>query len=350
MNVASATSLLQQLISIPSFSREEEQATDFLQNYLLKKGHLATRIHNNLIFKSVSDDLTKPHILLCSHIDTVAPNAHYTRDPYSADIQDGKLYGLGANDAGGALVSMIAVFDQLAATSQPFNLWLAVVAEEEISGVHGVSAILEHLPQISVAVVGEPTSLRMAVAEKGLLVVDGCATGIPGHAAHTNTLNPIYLVAKDVVRLKDFVFRKDSELLGPTRLTVSQIHAGKAHNQVPAECTFVLDIRVNEKYTNEEVFEILQTQTLSLLQARSLRLRSSGLNLQHPMIKTAAQLGIETYGSATLSDQALLPYDSIKIGPGDTLRSHTADEFIYLSEIEEGIATYRNILENYPPA
>lgn len=342
------STLLQQLIKIPSFSSEEKGAADHLARYFSDQGVESKRVGENIIVHSNLDP-DKPNLLLCSHLDTVKPNAGYTRNPHQPTIEDGKLYGLGANDAGGPLVCLIGAFLTLYAEDLPYNLWLAAVAEEEISGSGGAAMIVKQIPEIQLAIVGEPTSMKMAIAEKGLFVVDGYATGIPGHAAHFNTLNPIEIAARDIARLKELTFERVSALLGKTKVTVSQINAGTQHNQVPAQCHFVIDVRVNELYTNEEVFDMLQTHTVSLLEARSLRLRSSGLQPGHSVLNLAEQLGIPTYGSATLSDQALLPYPSIKIGPGDTKRSHTADEFIYLAELQSGVEGYVEILRNYQP-
>ena len=346
MTYGEGSDLLQGIIRIPSFSREEKEVADYLENYFSEKKISTQRFKNNLLAGVDTYRKEKPNVLLCSHFDTVKPNSGYTRDPFDGEIKDGKLHGLGSNDAGASLVCLILTYQKLKDLNLPYNLWLAAVAEEEISGQNGVASIISELPSMDLAIVGEPTSLKMAIAEKGLLVVDGYSTGIPGHAAHGNTLNPIYQAARDIVLLKDLTFERSSDLLGDTRITVSQINAGTQHNQVPAECHFVIDVRVNELYTNQEVFDILQTNTVSLLKARSFRLNSSGIDPEHPILSTASELKIQTYGSATLSDQALLPYPSIKIGPGDTKRSHTADEFIYLAEIEEGIKTYENILMN----
>ena len=347
--VDKAVRLLSDLIEIPSLSRQEVQVADHLESQLSQWPVEVKRLQNNLILQPTEIDSTKVHVLLCSHIDTVKPNSGYTRNPYHAELSEGKLFGLGANDAGGSLVGLMMAFEQLIGENLPFNLWMAIVAEEEVSGANGAALVVQHLPEMQLAIVGEPTSMKLAIAEKGLMVVDGYSTGIPGHAAHANTLNPIYTAAQDILKLKEISFDRVSKLLGSTRLTVSQINAGTQHNQVPAECQFVIDVRVNELYTNEEILDILQTNTISLLKARSFRLRSSGLPEAHPMRDLATKLNLPVYGSATLSDQALLPYPSVKIGPGDTKRSHTADEFIYLSELEAGIDGYLEIIRNYNP-
>ena len=340
----SATKLLQEIIRIPSLSRQERDVADHLEQFLTRQKIEVERIQQNIVAKSKNYHPDKPNVLLCSHYDTVKANAGYTRDPHDGAIEGNQLFGLGSNDAGGPLVCLVLTFKKLYERDLPFNLWLAAVAEEEISGSAGAALVTKHVPPMQLAIVGEPTSLRMAIAEKGLMVIDGYATGIPGHAAHGNSLNPIYQASKDILTLKNLSFDRTSHTLGDTRLTVSQINAGTQHNQVPAECHFVIDVRVNEQYTNEEVFNILQTHTVSLLKARSYRLNSSGIEPNHPILQVAQALQLETYGSATLSDQALLPYPSIKIGPGDTKRSHSANEFIYLSELADGLKNYMDII------
>ncbi len=342
--------LLQGMIQIPSYSREEAGVADLIQESLIAKSIEVKRKGHNLFAHSKNYDIGKVNVLLCSHHDTVQPNDGYTRNPFDGRIEDDKIYGLGSNDAGASLVAMIAAFEKCFEKELPFNLWLAAVAEEEISGEGGITHILPDLPPFDLVIVGEPTSLRMAVAEKGLLVVDGYATGIPGHAAHGNTLNPIYQAAKDILQLKNLIWEKTSEFLGSTKLSITQISAGTQHNQVPAECHFVVDVRINENYTNEEVFDRLQMHTISLLQARSFRLRSSGIQSDHPILKVAKSLGVSMIGSSTLSDQALIPYPSIKIGPGDSHRSHTADEFIYLDELKAGAELYERLILNYRPS
>ncbi|NND08157.1 MAG: M20/M25/M40 family metallo-hydrolase [Saprospiraceae bacterium] len=343
-----AISLLKSLISSPSTSGEEEGTANLIEEFLHTHGiKTFRRGHNVLAFSGGGS--SRPTVLLCSHHDTVRPNKGYTRDPYQAEVLDGKLYGLGSNDAGGALVSLIAAYIVLSEENLPFQLALACVAEEETSGPNGVTSILEELPPIDLAIVGEPTKMQMATAEKGLLVIDGSTNGVPGHSAHEGTINPIYLASSDVLAIQNHEFAKTSPLLGPTRASVTVIQAGTQHNQVPAQCTYVIDVRINEQYSNEEVFDKLQQLVEGDLRPRSFRLKSSGLPEDHPILNTARKLDIPTFGSGTLSDQALLPYPSIKIGPGDTLRSHTADEFIYLHEIEQGIDRYIEILRNYEP-
>lgn len=343
-----AISLLKSLISTPSISGQEEGTASLIEQFLQKHG-IATRRHGHNVLAFSEEGTNKPSVLLCSHHDTVRPNKGYTRDPHLAEIMDDKLYGLGSNDAGGALVSLIATYISLCEEDLPFQLVLACVAEEETSGPNGVTSILEQLPPIDLAIVGEPTQMQMATAEKGLMVIDGCTNGVPGHAAHKGTTNPIYLACEDALAIQRHEFAKASSLLGPTRASVTVIHAGTQHNQVPAQCEYVIDVRVNDRYTNEEVFDELQAIVQGDLRPRSFRLKSSGLPTNHPILEVATKLDIHTFGSGTMSDQALLPYPSIKIGPGDTLRSHMANEFIYIHEVESAVARYIEIIRNYQP-
>jgi len=342
-----AVKLLTQLISTPSLSREEDKTAEILQAFLRAEGIIATRIGNNVLATHQGDDPSHPYIMLCSHHDTVKPNAAYTRDPFSADIVSDKLFGLGSNDAGASLVCLITTFVHFVKSNAKVNLILAAVAEEEVSGKNGVISILDNLPPIELAIVGEPTKMEIALAEKGLVVIDGKFEGIPGHAAHENTRNPILQVCKDIDSITRYTFDRISPLLGKTKATVSVIHAGELHNQVPATCNFVIDVRVNELYTLAEIVDILQARVQSVLTPRSLRLNPSGVPKDHKIRRVAQNLGIATFGSATLSDQALIPFPSIKMGPGDSLRSHTADEFILLEEIELGIKHYISLLQAY---
>ncbi len=343
--------LLEQLIRIPSFSKEEDGTAEVLDVFLRDAGHIVSRCHNNIIARAVKFDPNKPAVLLCSHHDTVKPNQGYTRDPFVPKVIDGKLFGLGSNDAGGPLIALLAAFDLLSDESLPVNLVYVAAGEEEITGAGGLSSVLDELPEIHLGIIGEPTGLKLAIAEKGLIVVDALTKGVAGHAAHHLDRHAIQIAAAEILKLRDFSFGKSSTLLGTTKATVSQIHAGEQHNQVPSECHYVIDVRVNERYSNEEVFKILKSVlTDSELKPRSFRLQSSAIPVDHPFVQLALQQGLQTYGSPTLSDQAVCPFPSVKLGPGDSSRSHMADEFIYLREIEEGIKTYLSLLTAYRPA
>lgn len=341
-----AIGLLQQLISIPSFSKEEEKTANLLMNFFKHHGMEASRKGNNVWAKNKFFDPAKPTILLNSHHDTVKPNPGYTRDPFWADIEHGKLYGLGSNDAGGPLVSLIMTFFYFYNEQNlKYNLVMAATAEEEISGTNGVELIWNDLPHIDFAIVGEPTLTDIAVAEKGLLVLDCITKGKAGHAAREEGVNAIYQSLKDIEWFRTFHFPKISESLGNVKMTVTVIHAGQAHNQVPPECKFTVDVRVTDAYTLEEVLDIINHHVSCEVMPRSLRLRSSGVPEDHPLVIAGKLLGKKLYGSPTTSDQALIPVASIKMGPGDSARSHSADEFIFVSEIEEGIDSYISLLE-----
>ncbi|MEY4929717.1 MAG: hypothetical protein RI909_441 [Bacteroidota bacterium] len=341
-----AIDLLQQLISIPSFSKEEEKTANLLMGFFKHHGMEATRKGNNVWAKNKFFDPTKPTVLLNSHHDTVKPNPAYTRNPFSADIENGKLYGLGSNDAGGPLVSLIMAFFYFYQESNlKYNLIMAATAEEEISGTNGIELIWSDLPKIDFAIVGEPTITDIAIAEKGLLVLDCTAKGKAGHAAREEGVNAIYESLKDIEWFRTYRFPKVSESLGQVKMSVTVIHAGQAHNQVPAECKFTVDVRVTDAYTLEEVLDIINHHVSCEVMPRSLRLRSSGVSEDHPVVVVGKSLGKKLYGSPTTSDQALIPAASIKMGPGDSARSHSADEFIYVHEIEEGIDSYLSLLE-----
>lgn len=342
-----AIALLKQLIAIPSFSKEEEGTAELIEQFLFAKGASPHRQGNNVWAFASPFQANLPTIWLNSHHDTVKPNTGYTQDPFSPIERDGKLFGLGSNDAGGPLVAMIATFSYFLGKELPFNLLLVASAEEEISGPNGISSLLELLPPAELVMVGEPTQLRLAIAEKGLLVIDGLVTGKAGHAAREEGINSIYLALADLEKVKNFKFAKESPFLGPTKVSCTVIQAGDQHNMVPELCRYVLDVRVNELYTHEEVLEELKAVLSANLIPRSTRLRSSYLPEGHLLHEVAKNLGLESFGSPTLSDQALIPYPSAKIGPGDSARSHTADEFIYIHEIQDGIARYISILETY---
>ncbi|MDB2384856.1 M20 family metallo-hydrolase [Polaribacter sp.] len=344
----SAISLLKQLITTPSFSKEEDKTADLIEKWLISYQVETNRTKNNVWAINKYFDKNKPTLLLNSHHDTVKPNAAYTNDPFDAFEKDGKLYGLGSNDAGGCLVSLMATFVHFYKEENlKYNLVLVASAEEENSGMNGLNSMLPIIPKIDVAIVGEPTLLDLAVAEKGLVVFDATVTGTPSHAAHPNNNNAIYNTIEVLEWFKNFKFDKTSEALGDVKLTVSQINAGKQHNVVPAKVDLVIDVRVNDKYSNKEVADILQQKSpCTSITPRSLRLNSSAIDKNHELVKTGIALGRKTYGSPTLSDQAALSCQSLKLGPGDSTRSHSANEFIYINEIEKGVQLYINLLNN----
>ncbi|HVS94150.1 MAG TPA: M20 family metallo-hydrolase [Mucilaginibacter sp.] len=341
-----AVALLQQLISIPSFSREEGKTADLLEQFLKNKGIDTQRKMNNIWTWNKYFDPAKPTILLNSHHDTVKPNSGYTRDPFDAKIEDGKLYGLGSNDAGGCLVSLIQVFLHFYERKDlKYNFCLATTAEEEISGVNGLESIIPDLGKLDFGIVGEPTLMQLAIAEKGLMVLDCVAHGKSGHAAREEGVNAIYKAMDDIEWFRTYRFPRESEVFGPVKMSVTIINAGSQHNVVPATCTFTVDVRVTDAYRNEEVLEIIRQHVGSQVTPRSIRLKPSKIEKDHPIVQAGIALGRTTYGSPTTSDQSLLDIQSVKIGPGDSARSHTADEFIYLDEIREGINIYIQMLE-----
>lgn len=341
-----AVTLLKQLIATPSFSKEEDQTASLLCKFIGENKIAHSRSGNNIWALNQYFDENKPTILLNSHHDTVKPNPAYTRDPFSAVEEDGKLFGLGSNDAGGCVVSLLTAFVHFYNRKDlKYNLVIALTAEEEISGRHGIESILSELPEIDFAIVGEPTLTEMAIAEKGLMVLDCVAHGIAGHAAREEGDNAIYKAIKDIEWFRTFRFPKVSETLGPVKMNVTMIKAGEQHNVVPAACSFTVDVRVTDVYKNEEIVELIQEHIDSEIIPRSVRLRSSSINRDHAIVKAALKLGKKLYGSPTTSDQALIPAPSVKVGPGDSARSHSADEFIYLREIQEGIETYIGLLE-----
>ena len=343
-----AISLLKSLINIPSFSREEDKTADLMEEFLKGKGIACERSKNNVWAKSKYFSADKPTLLLNSHHDTVKPNASYTRDPHQAEVIDGKLYGLGSNDAGGALVSLLATFLHFYnQEGLSHNLIYAATAEEEVSGKDGVESILQSLGEIDLAIVGEPTSMDLAVSEKGLMVLDCVARGKAGHAARNEGENAIYKAIKDIEWFRNYEFAQVSPTLGPVHMNVTQVNAGTQHNVVPDECHFVVDVRLTDAYSHEEILQIISEHTSSEVTARSTRLKPSGISLEHPIVKIAIEKGMKTYGSPTMSDQALINAPSIKLGPGDSERSHSADEFIYVKQIDEGIETYIDLLERF---
>lgn len=341
-----AVSLLEGMISLPSFSREEAATADLIQSFLQEQGYQPQRQGNNVWCVAENSPAGAPLLLLNSHHDTVKPVSGWQRDPFRPLVEGDKLYGLGSNDAGASAVSLLAAFLYLSKMETlPYQLVVAITAEEEVSGANGVQSILPLLGEVAVAVVGEPTLLDMAVAERGLIVIDCKAKGKAGHAAREEGENALYKVLDDIQWFRDFRFEKTSELLGLVKMSVTQIGAGYQHNVVPDECSYVVDVRTNECYSNEEIVDIIRQHVGSEVNPRSLRLNSSGISAEHPLVKRATEMGKKLYGSPTLSDQALMPFPSVKIGPGDSARSHTADEYIGLTEIREGIETYIRLLD-----
>ncbi len=343
-----AIALLKKLIATQSFSTEEEGTALLLEAWFQEHGIPFERENNNIWAYNKHFDSSKETLLLNSHHDTVKPNSNYTRDPYEPKEEDGKLFGLGSNDAGGCLVSLLATFTYYYVQENlAYNLVIVTSAQEENSGTLGLNSVLKHLKNVRFAIVGEPTLMQLAIAEKGLLVLDVVIKGTSGHAAHRYEDNAIYNTIKVLEWFKSFDFEKESVVLGKVKMTVTQINAGKQHNVVPGQCELVVDIRVNDQYQNAEVLEIVQNNIpgKATVKARSLRLNSSSIPLEHPLVQSGIKLGRTTYGSPTLSDQAALSCPSLKLGPGDSTRSHMADEYIYIQEIEEGIALYIKILE-----
>ncbi len=343
---ASAIQLLKDLIEIPSFSSEEDLTAARIERWFQQYDIPFQRSQNNIWATNADFDASKPTLLLNSHHDTVKPNNGYTKDPFKAQVEDGKLFGLGSNDAGGCLVSLLATFTHFYAQKNlNYNLVIVASAEEESSGAAGLNSMLSIIPKIDVAIVGEPTLMQLAVAEKGLVVFDALVKGTPGHAAHPNDDNAIYNVIEVLQWFKEYQFEKDSVSLGPVKMTVTQINAGKQHNAIPAEVELVVDVRVNDQYSNKEIVTILQKDApCDSIIPRSLRLNSSSIPVDHPLIQAGIALGRDPYGSPTLSDQSVLSCPSLKLGPGDSTRSHTADEFIYVNELEEGVTLYIQLL------
>lgn len=366
-----AVELLKRLIATPSVSRDEAAAADILSDFIEKCGLPCRRIGNNVLVQEEIDE-TKPTLLLNAHIDTVKPVSSWTRDPFTPVVEGDKLYGLGSNDCGGGLVSLLQVYRILRGrttehttrttehttgatehttgmvrqgSALPYNLVYLASCEEEVSGENGFRLALPELPKIDVAIVGEPTGMQPAIAEKGLMVIDGIAHGKSGHAARNEGVNAIYEALDDLLWLRDYRFKKNSVLLGPTKMTVTMVNSGTQHNVVPDECRFVIDVRTNEYYQNEYLFSFLQKHMKKCeLKARSFRLASSHIPVGHPLVQRAIEMGMTPYGSPTLSDQALMPFLSFKLGPGESSRSHSADEYICISEIEDAISTYVRLI------
>ena len=339
-----ALELLKRMISHPSFSREEKTCADLIEQYIEEEGYTPSRIGNNVWILGSNYDSSKPTLLLNSHIDTVKPVDGWDFDPFLPVENEGKLYGLGSNDAGASVVSLLQVFFLLSKEKQTYNLIFAASAEEEISGNNGMESLLKELPKIDFAIVGEPTNMQLAVAEKGLMVLDCIARGKAGHAARNEGENAIYKALADIEWFKNYRFPKVSEFLGEVKMSVTQINAGTQHNVIPDKCSFVVDIRSNELYNNADILAVINSNVSCEVTARSTRLSSSATPQNHPVVTKAKEMGMDIFGSPTLSDQALMPFASVKIGPGQSSRSHTANEYILTDEIQEGIKKYVELL------
>ena len=343
-----AIALLKSLIENPSFSSEEDQTALLIEQWFTQNTIPFKRENNNIWAFNKHFNKAKPTLLLNSHHDTVKPNQGYTKDPFKAIVEDGKLFGLGSNDAGGCLVSLLATFVHFYSNENlPYNIVMVASAEEESSGKNGLNSVLKHLPELDCAIIGEPTLMQLAIAEKGLLVLDVIVKGTASHAAHDNPDNPIYNAMPVIEWFKTFQFDKISEVLGPVKMTVTQINAGKQHNVVPAECHLVVDIRVNDCYNNTEILDTVRKHLTADVTPRSMHLNASSIPITHGLVQAGIALGRNTYGSPTLSDQSVISCQSLKLGPGDSLRSHSADEFIFIHEIEEGIQLYIKILTDF---
>ena len=336
--------LLKNMIRIPSFSRDEGAVADFLERWMLTEGFAARRLGNNLWMESGPAD-GRPTILLNAHIDTVKPASGYTRDPFTPEIEDGCLYGLGSNDDGGSLIALLETYSRLIQKEQPYRLIFSATAEEEVSGKGGLDLILSELGRIDFGVMGEPTGMRMAVAERGLMVLDCTAYGKSGHAARNEGVNAIYKAIEDIQWFKSHSFDRVSDFLGAVKMSVTQINAGTQHNVVPDKCTFVVDVRPNGMYTNPELLELIKSSVSCEVKERSTRIGSSHLPMDHPAVVRGLSLGLEPFGSPTTSNQALCHFPTLKIGPGDSARSHSADEYIRFDEIGDGIETYVALLD-----
>ena len=347
-NVNQAVELLKLLVSTPSVSREEGDATDKLQLFIERGAPVQCEVHrhlNNLWCVAPGYDASRPTLLLDAHIDTVKPVSGWTKHPFSPTVDGDRLYGLGSNDDGASLVTLLQVFYKICQSEQAYNTIFVASAEEEVSGSNGIEALVPHLPPLTCAIIGEPTSMQPAVAEKGLMVLDCVAKGVSGHAARNEGVNAIYKALGDIEWFRNHKYTKSSELLGDVKMTVTQMNAGTQHNVIPDCCSYVVDIRSNECYSNAELLDIIRSSVKSEVNARSTRLNSSSIALDHPLVKRAVELGRKPYGSPTLSNQALLNLPTLKMGPGDTTRSHTANEFVLISEIREGMELFCKMLD-----
>lgn len=343
--VSDAVQLLKKLIATPSVSRNEKDAADIMEQTIRSYGFEPQREANNLWIIDPHYDESRPTLLLNAHIDTVKPVTSWSREPFSPDVEDGVLYGLGSNDCGGGLCSLLQIFRMLTEKPQSYNLIYLASAEEEVSGKDGITRALPLLPHIDLAIVGEPTGMNPAVAEKGLMVLDVIAHGKSGHAARNEGVNAIYEALDDMRWIRDYKFEKVSEFLGSTKMTLTVVNAGTQHNVIPDKCTMLVDIRTNEFYDNEEVYELIRQHLKSEVKAHSFRLKSSRIDPEHPLIRKCVAMGMKPFGSPTLSDQALMHFPSFKLGPGESSRSHSANEFIRISEIRDAIAKYETLLD-----
>lgn len=346
-NVKQAVELLKVLINTPSLSREEGDATDRLQMFIERGAPVQCEVHrhlNNLWCVAPGYDAGRPTLLLDAHIDTVKPVSGWSKHPFTPIVEGDRIYGLGSNDDGASLVTLLQVFYKICESKQNYNTIFLASAEEEVSGKNGIEAVIPHLPPISCAIIGEPTSMHPAVAEKGLMVLDCIAEGVSGHAARNEGVNAIYNAMQDIEWFRNHKFPKSSELFGDVKMTVTQISAGTQHNVIPDSCSYVVDIRSNERYSNSELLKIIEKSVKSKVTARSTRLNSSAISIEHPLVARAVELGRKPYGSPTLSNQALLTVPTLKMGPGDTTRSHTANEFVLISEIREGMELFAKML------
>ena len=346
MSTEEAIALLLRLVAIPSFSREEERVADLIEQVARDYGHAPRRRGNNVWIEAPGRDPGRPTILLDAHLDTVKPSGAWRSDPFAPLVRDGKITGLGTNDDGASLVSLLAVFLRLAARERPYNLLFSASAEEENTGEGGIQSILPDLGPVDFAIIGEPTGMHPAIAEKGLMVLDCVARGAAGHAARDEGVNAIYAALPDIAWFRDHRFERESALLGPVKTTVTVVSAGALHNVVPAECRFVVDVRVNELYTNEELLDVIRRHVACDVTPRSTRLNSSAIDRAHPAVRRCEALGRVPYASPTTSNQAVIPYPSLKMGPGDSARSHTANEYILVDEIREGVEIYEKLLDH----
>lgn len=340
-----AVELLKALIAAPSISREEDKAADAMVRFVIKCGFDYKREINNVWVIDPHFDAKRPTLLLNAHLDTVKAVDSWTHHPFTPEVEGDTIYGLGSNDCGGGLVSLLQTFRMLVRKPQKYNVIYLASAEEEISGKNGIEKIIPMLPPIDVAIVGEPTGLQPAIAEKGLMVLDITSHGKSGHAARNEGINAIYEAIDDIQWFKNYRFLKDSDVLGPTHMNVTIINAGTQHNVIPDKCTFTVDVRSNENYTNQEIYDFICSKVKSEVKARSFRLCSSHISINHPLMQRALSMKLMPFGSPTLSDQALMPFPSFKLGPGESCRSHAADEFIRISEIDKAIDLYFTLLD-----